>query len=305
MPVTGLVFNIARGSLHDGEGIRTVVYLKGCNLRCAWCHNPEGLSLQKQVVFAANKCIGCGRCVAVCGKCHTIHENKMVFNREKCTGCYQCAAVCPTNALAPCGEYMTPAEVFHEIQKDRNYYERSGGGVTFSGGECLLQPGFLKETLNLCKRSGIHTTIETALNIPFETLEDLLGLLDRIIVDLKHPDTQKHKEYTGAGNERILGNLKALSSSHGNILVRIPLIPSFNDDEETLGKAVEIVHGFSGGIRGIELLKYNNLYRQKYANIGEDTRFFSGETQSDEKIHNDCAWLNKRIGKTAFVYFVQ
>lgn len=304
MPVTGLVFNIARGSLHDGGGIRSVVYLKGCNLHCVWCQNPEGLSAKKQIVFIADKCICCGRCVTVCGDCHRIKDDRVVFLREHCTGCFQCAAVCPTNALTPCGEAMTPAEVFDEIVKDKNYYDASGGGVTFSGGECLLQPAFLKETLALCKQQGIHTAIETALHVPFKTVKDLAPLLDFVIVDFKHPDNRKHKEYTGVGNALIIENLTKLSLIHSNILVRIPLIPGINDDDETLTKAVKTIEEIGAGIKGIELLKYNNLYEQKYANVGEDQRFINGEVQSDETMQQLCMALNKILVKSGFVYFV-
>ncbi len=302
MPVTGTVFNIARGSLHDGPGIRTVVYMKGCSLRCLWCHNPEGFTARPQLIFYEDRCAGCGRCAAVCGRCHAVENGRAVLNREACEACGRCAAVCPAGALEMCGETMTPGQVFEVVAKDKEYYEQSGGGVTFSGGECFLQPEFLKATLALCKQNGIRTVVETALHVPFQVIEGLLPLIDMVMADFKHPDSEKHRQYTGAGNETILDNLKKIAPLHKNILVRIPVIPGVNDGG-ALERAVRIVAETGGGITGIELLKYNNLYRQKYRNLGLEPPYFSGETQSGEAMKALCAALGGAIGKEGFVTF--
>ena len=178
MPVSAPITNISRGSMHDGPGVRTVVYFKGCGLRCQWCHNPETLSAESQLLYISNKCIHCGKCVECCPEHHKICGNDMLFIRDGCTVCGKCAAVCPSLALSLCGEQKTPQQIFDEIKKDAHYYSSSGGGVTFSGGECLLYPRFVAETAGMCMESGIHTAVESAFFVPWQNVQSVLPHVD-------------------------------------------------------------------------------------------------------------------------------
>lgn len=284
MSVKGVVTNISKCSLHDGPGVRTVVYLKGCGLRCKWCHNPETLKKSPEVLYAQVKCIHCGKCIEVCPDCHLVSDGEMVFSREKCIACGKCTEVCPTGALAMCGNEKTANEVFMEIVKDRHYYEQSGGGVTLSGGECLLFPDFTLEILRKCKAGNIHTAVETALFVPWENIERVIPYVDLFFADLKIPVPEKHKKYTGHDNGLIIENLKRLSEIHDNIIIRIPLIPGVNDTECDMRKFSEIVKNFGKGIKDVELLKYNYLASSKYTQCGMEYHDFGEETQSDEYV---------------------
>jgi len=284
MSVKGVVTNISKGSLHDGPGVRTVVYLKGCGLRCKWCHNPETLKKSPEVLYAHVKCIHCGKCIEACPDCHSVLEGEMIFSREKCTACGKCTEVCPTGAFTMCGEEKTVDDVFSEIVKDRHYYEQSGGGVTLSGGECLLCPDFTAEILRKCKSENIHTAVETALFVPWENVERVIPYVDLFFADLKIPEREKHKKYTGQDNSLIIENLKRLSEIHDNIIIRIPLIPGVNDTECDMRKFSEIIKNFGKGIKDVELLKYNYLASSKYTQCGMEYHDFGEETQSDEYV---------------------
>ena len=275
------VFNISRCSLHDGDGVRTVLYLNGCNMRCLWCHNPESHLAAPEVLFHPERCIGCGRCLQCCPThAHTAQDNRHVLLRDRCVACGTCCRECPSKALELCGQQMTSAEVTESLLRDKHYFDFSGGGVTFSGGECLLYPDFLRETMELCRAHGIHTAIETALHVPWENVEPLIPLTDLFFCDLKHSDSQTHQTLTGVHNDRILQNLARLSERHHNIIVRIPLIPTLNDSDENLRRSADIVSGLPG-VRGIELLKYNNMASGKCSALGKTFTPF-GEPQSDE-----------------------
>ena len=200
---TATLFDIERNSFVDGPGIRTTVFFKGCNLKCAWCHNPESQSTKPQMMFYRDKCTGCGKCKEICP------------TPDNCILCGKCTFYCPVDARKVCGKEYTVDEVFSEIIKDKSYYENSGGGVTFSGGECMLQIDFLAEILKKCKENGIHTAVDTAGHIPFESFKKILPYTDLFLYDIKIFDTQKHKQYVGVGNElilenslRLMGNLK-------------------------------------------------------------------------------------------------
>lgn len=302
MYVTAPITNIARGSLHDGPGVRTVVYLKGCTLHCKWCHNPETISPKKQILYYPTKCIHCGRCVEVCPKQHKISGNDMVFLREGCVGCGKCAEVCPVMALNLCGEEKTVDEVFSEIVKDRHYFQSSGGGVTMSGGECLLYPEFLTELLGKCRQEGIHTTIESAFSVPWSNIEKVISQVDLFFADFKIADAKKHREYTGRDNSLILENIRKLSYMHQNIIIRIPIIPGVNDScEDILGFAREI-RQLGKGIQNVELLKYNPLAESKYAALEREYQRFAAKPQSDEAIKKLCDMLQSECGVPC--YFV-
>ncbi len=271
MHVTPLIFSVTRMSLHDGPGSRTVVFFKGCNMRCQWCHNPEGLEAQRSILYNPNKCLHCGACAAVCGNI-ALHA-QVEIDREKCIRCGKCASECVTGALSVVGEEMTAQELVKLILKDRHYYKRTGGGVTFSGGECLLYPEYLSQVLAACREQGVHTLVESALNVPWEHVEQVLPLTDQFFVDVKHMDSEMHRRYTGAGNERILENIRRLASLHPDVAIRIPVIPHVNDDAENLRRTEAFAR--ECGIGRVEKLTYNNLAGPKYAGLGQEYHDFS------------------------------
>lgn len=264
------VFDISRGSLHDGPGVRTVIYLKGCSLACKWCHNPEGINPQKQVLFYPERCISCARCIKICPDRHIVQNNNHVFLREGCTACFACCDACPANALLPCGKTCSPKELMEEITKDSGYYERSGGGITFSGGEPLLYPDYVGEVFSLARQSGIHTAVETALKVPRENIDMISDFTDLFIADLKHFSSENHKILTGSGNSRILENLEHIAHARQevNLWVRIPCIPTLNDSEENLVASAKFIRALGNGVKRVELLRYNNLSENKYKSLG-------------------------------------
>ena len=303
MHLTGNISSISRGSLHDGDGVRTVVYFKGCTLRCAWCHNPENLSTRPDVMYAPNKCIACGNCINICPRNHKAGTDKMLFVREGCIGCGKCVEVCPTRALSLCGKKMSTDEVFSEIKKDMHYYSESGGGVTLSGGECLMQPDFAAELLKHCKENNIHTAIESAFCVPFENVKKVLGFVDLVFADLKHHDGEEHKKYTGRGNELIIENIKRVSEIHDNVIIRIPLIPGVNDSEADIREFSKIINTFGDGVKGVELLKYNYLAESKYEGLGMEYKSFGTEKQTEEQMKLLSAVLGESIRQK--VYYVE
>ncbi len=279
----GFVFSIVRASLHDGPGVRTVVYMKGCSMRCAWCHNPEGLTFGGEILRYPDRCIACGRCAEVCPES---------LDMDKCRRCGKCAEVCPAEARVLCGKRYTADELMAVIRKDKHYYRRSGGGVTFSGGECLLQPEFVTETARRCREEGIHTLCETALHIRPAHLTEAAAQMDMIYADCKIMDAAAHKRWAGADNGLILSNLRWLSENHGHVVVRIPMIPGVNDGEDNLSATALFLRDCGNGIRAVELLKYNELAGSKYAAVGRDAALFAGWVpQSDAEMEEKRAFL--------------
>ena len=302
MSVTAPITNIARGSLHDGPGVRTVVYFKGCRLKCKWCHNPETISVKKQILYTPSKCIHCGKCIEVCPEHHKIHGNDMVFLRESCAACGKCAKSCPSLALSLCGEEKTVPVLFEEIKKDLHYYIFSGGGVTFSGGECLLYPQFIAEIAKICKDHKIHTAVESAFFVPWENAEKVLPFINLFFADLKIADPKKHCEFTGQDNRLIIDNITRLSKIHNNIILRIPVIPGVNDSEDDIDEFAKIIKTFGKGIKGIELLKYNNLAESKYNIAGKDYTNFADRSQTDGEMEKICLSLQEKCNINC--YFV-
>jgi pyruvate formate lyase activating enzyme len=244
--MNGTIFDIQRFSVHDGPGIRTTVFMKGCPLRCRWCHNPEGLSVSQELQFFKEKCIGCGRC----------------GDRAS----LEAAAKCPTEALAVCGRRISAEDALKEVLKDRIYYGNSGG-ITFSGGECLLQADFVASVLSLAKAEGIHTAIDTCGCVTWEAIEKTLPFCDLYLYDIKciNPDT--HKAFTGVDNSLIIENLKKLSETGKEIWIRTPVIPGFNDTESEMTQIADLLSPLSG-IRQITLMPYHTLGASKYETLG-------------------------------------
>ena len=257
-----IIFDVQRNSFVDGPGIRTTVFFKGCNLKCAWCHNPESQSAKPQMMFYKDKCTGCGKCKSVCP-----------YHLEQCELCGKCTLYCPADARMVCGKEHTVDEVLKEVLKDKAFYETSGGGVTFSGGECMLQIDFLVEILKKCKENGIHTAVDTAGHIPFESFEKILSYTDLFLYDIKIFDSQKHKQYVGVSNELILENLKKLFERKAKLWIRIPIIPDVNDSIEEIQKIKDFLKTI-GTAEKIELLPYHAMGENKYRAIGKEPQIF-------------------------------
>ncbi len=253
-----LISDIQRFCIHDGPGIRTTVFFKGCPLRCEWCHNPETQCRQKELLFYKEKCIGCG----ICGVC----DNKT------CIVCGECAKNCPTGAREVAGYEYTAQELYDQIQRDIAFYGENGG-VTFSGGECMMQIEPLAEVLKMCKEKAIHTAIDTAGHVPFENFQKILPYTDIFLYDIKTIDSAKHKQYTGVGNEQILNNLKMLFKTGITIWIRIPIIPSVNDTIEEMQK-IKAFLDMSGSPEKIELLPYHPMGESKNQALGKSQRTF-------------------------------
>jgi len=260
---TATIFDIQRNSFVDGPGIRTTVFFKGCNLKCAWCHNPESQACKPQLMFYKEKCMNCGKCKEVCP-----------HHFENCDLCGKCTFYCPVDARKVCGEEYTVDEVFAEVIKDKAFYETSGGGVTFSGGECMLQNDFLYDILKKCKENSIHTVVDTAGHIAFKCFEKILPYTDLFLYDVKTFDRQIHKNYTGVDNELILNNLKRLFEIGAKIWIRIPVISGVNDNAKEMQKIKEFLRK-CGKPEKIELLPYHAMGENKYCAIGKEPHIFN------------------------------
>jgi len=268
-PMTkGLIFDIKKYAIHDGPGIRTTVFLKGCPLRCWWCHNPEGQSPQKELFYNAEKCLaGCTDCIAACpNQAITRDSTGISIDKSKCRMKEDCAGACPTGALKVIGQEISADELMKEIEKDRIFYQNSNGGVTFSGGEPLMQTNFLDAVLKKCKSQYLHTVVDTCGYAPFEDFEKIMDKVDLFLYDLKTMDEEEHLKSTGVSNQLVLDNLKKLGKSAREIHVRIPLIPGFNDSLENAQKTAQFIRNIPG-INRINLLPYHRAGTQKYLNL--------------------------------------
>lgn len=282
---SGLIFDIKRYSISDGPGIRVTVFFKGCNLNCAWCHNPEGISHKKQKLYSANRCIGCSTCVEVCehDAC-SLTENGIITDRDKCVVCGRCAEVCPTTATEISGKLETTDSILKMILEETVFMDSSEGGVTFSGGEPLLQHRFLFELLDECGKKGIHRAVDTAGLIKTELILEAAKRTDLFLYDLKMINSEEHKKWTGVPNELILYNLKKLSEIGAEINIRIPLVYGVNDNYKNIEESARFINSLAGNKKKINLLPYHNIAQQKYIKLGLEFNQDNLEEPSKESI---------------------
>ena len=267
--VEGLISHIQRFSIHDGPGIRTTVFLKGCPLGCAWCSNPETVSPKPEILFSKNRCMHCGLCLNACptGAIEAVRGDSGPGTRALCRGCGECATTCPANALQLSGKVMSAQAVMEQVTKDIAFYRRSGGGLTMSGGEPFLQPDFLNAVFKRCAAVGIHTAVDTSGHAPWTAIERSIDLIDLFLFDVKHINAAAHTQGTTVSNDLILQNLKNLLKLNKNVMLRLPLIPGFNDTEENLEQTG--VFASQAGVKEIRILPYHNYGRGKYEKIGK------------------------------------
>jgi pyruvate formate lyase activating enzyme len=263
-----MLFDIKRYAIHDGPGIRTTLFFKGCPLRCWWCHNPEGIAPDPELILKPNRCLEeCGLCLSSCPeKALSKPEGRIHVDREKCGMAGRCAEACPTGALEVAGETWSTDEIMQEIRKDRIFYERSGGGVTFSGGEPLQQIDFLAALLEECREDGIHTVVDTSGHAPFESLDRIRDEVDLFFFDLKHMDPEKHREMTGVSNDLILDNLRRLAETDSRIQIRVPAVAGVNDGLAHTRRMADFLAALPA-IKDISLLPYHSMGSQKYKNL--------------------------------------
>ncbi len=263
----GIVFDIRKFSLHDGPGIRTTVFLKGCGLRCVWCHNPESQSPRPELILYPERCIGCEACLEACpeGAIQRAEDGRLITSAERCTRCGECLDVCYAEARAFAGETMTVEQVMAEVQRDAAFYEESGGGVTFSGGEPLAQPDFLLELLQACRARGLHTTLDTCGYAAEATLNRVRPFVDLFLFDLKVMDDDRHRAATGVSNAPIQRNLRLLAAHGHRVIVRVPIIPGYTDDEANIRQ----IGAFASkiGLTQVDILPYHRLANDKYTRL--------------------------------------
>jgi len=278
----GTIFDIKRFAIHDGPGIRTTVFFKGCPLACWWCHNPESRISTREIVFYGSRCVRCGACLDACEQCAARPAaDPSPFDEETCTQCAACTEVCPSGAREAAGREQTVDEVMEEIRKDLIFFDQSDGGVTFSGGEPLMQPGFLRALLLACKAERIHTVVDTSGHVPLEIMRTIGVETDLFLYDLKLMDNEKHKTFSGVPNDLILENLRILSREGHGLLVRFPLIPGINDDKENIRSLAEFVGSLARPCP-VDILPYQRLGEQKYTRLGRDYRLKGAPAPSGE-----------------------
>lgn len=286
----GIITNIQLFSLNDGPGIRSTVFLKGCRLKCKWCHNPEGSRRYPEVYPFVSDCTGCKKCIEVCpaGAITFLEPTKPKINKALCIVCLQCVEVCPYGAMVQWGEIVTVKQVIEEVEKDKPFYKNSGGGMTVSGGEPLAQPEFTTALLKCAKAKGIHTALDTCGYAKWEVIESVLAWTDLVLFDLKDMDAQAHKEYCGVTNEVILENARRIVARKIPMHVRIPVIPGRNDSKENMKLTAEFVASLDqeneNVIQVVDLLPYHPYAGSKYVQFGLEYPFPVGEGYKDEEL---------------------
>lgn len=306
--IIGRIYDTQRFSVHDGPGIRTTVFLSGCPLHCLWCHNPEAISTEYKLSFIKIKCVGiekCGLCIPICPQ-GALHKGETIYSyafhsdisviaidREKCNFCGHCTDFCKAKALVMSGRDMTLGAIIDIVNKDKSYYDNSGGGLTISGGEPLLQIDFTVELLKAIKEQGINTCLDTSGFATWETLKKTLPYVDLYLYDIKHMDTQKHKKYTGVPNEIILQNINNLAAVEAKIQIRLPIIPGHNDDITNLQATGQFIKTIGASVTMLQILPYHRLGLTKYERLGQKNLLEDLVPQSSERIEEIKTILEK------------
>ena len=279
------IVNVQKYSVHDGPGIRTTIFFKGCPLKCWWCHNPESLKPSEEIIQCAEKCTGCGRCASKCSEeAIQIKNGNPFIELEKCKLCGKCADLCISEAREHIGKVVSVEDIMNNIKKDIVFYEESGGGVTFSGGEPLIHTKFLIEVLKRCKLLGINTTVDTCGYAPWESFEQIHDKVDLFLYDLKIFDDEKHVKYTGVSNKLILENLKKLSDLGKDIYLRMPIIRGINDDDEHINGCLEFISKLN--IKQVNILPYHKFGMDKYEKLNMSYKLSGNEKPLDKTIDN-------------------
>lgn len=282
--IKGLIYNLQRFAIHDGPGIRTLVYMKGCPLTCLWCSSPQTQKKAFEMLHIEVNCRQCGRCVEICpiGALTLSPETGITLDRKRCTLCQECVEACPNQAWEFAGKVITVEELYREVEKDSPFYRRSNGGVTVGGGEPTLQPAFVAEFLKRCKQHYMHTAMETCGYVEWEHLDKLLNYLDLVFIDVKHMDPQQHKALTGVSNERILENVRK-ASARCPLILRIPLVPGLNDSLENLTATARFAAELGDKFLRIELLPYHKFGAQTYGRLGRE--YLIGQVEPPDEAH--------------------
>ncbi len=274
----GIIYNIQRFSIHDGEGIRTIIFMKGCPLHCIWCCNPESQSIDPEILFLRDKCIFCQNCVQNCPM------DFLEIDRKRCRKCGMCSRVCPADAKKISGKYVTVEDLLKEIEKDRVFYRNSNGGVTISGGEPTMQYDFVAELLRQCHMHDIHTAIETCGYSEQKNLMKVMEHVDEIFFDLKHMDSEKHKALTGVTNKSILENAIKVAGTGKKVTFRIPLVPNCNDEKDNILKTGEFVSKITNDNISIEILPYHRLGEMKFVWLDKEYELSDTKEPTKEQV---------------------
>lgn len=292
MGISGVVFDIKKYSIHDGPGLRTTVHFKGCPLSCWWCHNPESISMRPAVLFRAERCIGCGKCVSACAEgAIALSGGGLSFDAALCAGCGACEEACPAGARELCGRAMTVESLMDELRRDEIFFRE--GGVTFSGGEPLMQPDFLIAALEACGREGYHRAVDTCGFVAEEPLLAAAKNAELFLYDLKHMDSEKHKQYTGAGNEVILENLVRLTGAGAAVNVRFPFMPGINSDDRNVAALASFVSGLKG-VTSVSILPYHTVAKGKHDRWGMEYRLPEMPPPTEHQLRNAARVIESR-----------